>query len=139
MYHAERNERHIGIFDNFFEYHQSHELINLKKKTLQRVIFLKRNLSLLKIKKWLFNLFWASKQHICCLTFKWKFLPVVMNLLNEWSIYKITIRPYKTTTFSSKFILDKVLGLDLWFYKKCFYCADKTTALVMLLTLILIL
>ena len=29
---AERKERHIGIFDNLWEYHQSHELINLKKK-----------------------------------------------------------------------------------------------------------
>ena len=95
---------------------------NLKK------FFLGETSTYSKFNAKLFNMFKAPNHHNCCAIVLWKFLPLVISILSEWSIDKTAVSPSKTSAINKKYILNEIL--DLIFVALCKYmnCAvDKTT------------
>ena len=65
----------------------------------------------------IFKLFEAPNQHSCCVTVRWKLLPLEIRPLNEWSIDSTAAFPCKTLGFSKMYISIEIKGMTLIVYK----------------------
>ena len=80
----------------------------------QKFFLVKRTFPYWNLKDKLFKLLKVPNDPNCCFIVLWKILRVVMSPLSEWSIASIAVLSCKTSTFSSKYILNEVQGM--WFY-----------------------
>ena len=64
----------------------------------------------------------------CCPTNIRKFLPPVISLLKEWTIENTAVFSCKTSAFSQKYILNKILSMKLVVFYRYINCTvNKTT------------
>ena len=106
MYDTERNALHLRNRDNNLQQPYQHIHLKDNKQVLQctnsKMLFVKRNFHNSTFKDKSFKLFYAPNQHNCCVIVLWKFLPLEISHLSEWSIDSTAAFPCKTSTLSYK-------------------------------------
>ena len=85
--------------------------------TMQKCFLWKETSTYWKFKDRIFKLFKAPNQHSCCVIVSWKFLPLEIIALSEWSIDSTAVFPCKTLAFRQKYISIEIKGMTLVVYK----------------------
>ena len=109
-------------------------IINLNEKKqvhdiqIQNFFFWKENFTYWKFKDTISKLFKATHQHNSFDFVLWKFVALVVSVMSEWSIENTAEFPCKISSFSKKYILNKILVMRLVVLYKYMNCTvDKTT------------
>ena len=124
---------YICILHNLFDWRQPHHQPKRKEisswyKKFKIFFSEKKNFAYWKFKDTISKSFKATRQHNSCDFVLWKFLALVISVMSEWSIENTAAFPCKISSFSKKYILNKILVMRLVVLYKYMNCTvDKTT------------